>query len=53
MYMHEPGEVSDTVEPLTFGLRAALTISAIGIFVLGILPNAVVAFAQHSATFVR
>jgi len=53
MYFEEPGEVSNTVEPLTFGLRAALTLSAIGVFVLGVLPGAVVSFAQRSATFVR
>jgi NADH-quinone oxidoreductase subunit N len=53
MYMYEPGEVSNNLEPLTFGLRAALTLSAIGTFVLGILPGALVSFAQRSATFVR
>ncbi len=53
MYMYEPGEVSNNLEPLTFGLRAALTLSAIGIFVLGVLPGAVAEFARRSATFVR
>jgi len=53
MYMYEPGEVSNNVEPLTFGLRAALTLSAIGTFVLGIAPGAVLSFAQRSTAFVR
>lgn len=53
MYMHEPGEVADNIEPLTPGLRAALILPAIGTFFLGILPNVVLGFAQRSATLVR
>jgi NADH-quinone oxidoreductase subunit N len=48
MYMHEPGEVVNGLEPLTPGLRAALILPAIGTFFLGILPGAVLGFAQRS-----
>ncbi|HWE52501.1 MAG TPA: NADH-quinone oxidoreductase subunit N [Bryobacteraceae bacterium] len=53
MYMHEPGEVANNVEPLGLGLRMALALSAIGTFALGVVPGAVVSFAQRSAMFVR
>jgi NADH-quinone oxidoreductase subunit N len=53
MYMHEPGDVTESLEPLTFGLRAALTLSAIGTVVLGVIPGAVLDFAQQSTAFVR
>ncbi|HTA41570.1 MAG TPA: NADH-quinone oxidoreductase subunit N [Bryobacteraceae bacterium] len=53
MYMYEPGEVAENIEPLTPGLRAALILPAIGIFFLGILPNVVLSFAQRSAALVR
>ena len=49
MYMHEPGEVANSIEPLTPGLRAALILPAIGIFFLGVLPGIVLGFAQKSA----
>src|SRR4029079_17057298 len=38
MYMYEPGEVANNLEPLTPGLRAALLLPAAGTFFLGILP---------------
>jgi len=53
MYMHEPGEVANTLEPLSLGLRAALVLPAIGTFFLGILPGAVLNFARASAVFTR
>jgi NADH-quinone oxidoreductase subunit N len=53
MYMYEPGEVSNNLEPLTPGLRAALILPAIGTFFLGVIPGAVLEFAQRSAAFVR
>lgn len=53
MYMYEPGEVANTLEPLTPGLRAALVLPAIGTFFLGILPGAVLNFARASAVFTR
>ena len=48
MYMYEPGEVANTIEPLTPGLRAALILPAIGTIVLGILPGTILNFAQNS-----
>ncbi|HXJ38442.1 MAG TPA: NADH-quinone oxidoreductase subunit N [Bryobacteraceae bacterium] len=49
MYMHEPGEVADNLEPLSPGLRAALVLPAIGTFVLGVLPGFVLNFARDAA----
>jgi NADH-quinone oxidoreductase subunit N len=53
MYMYEPGEVANNLEPLTAGLRAALILPAVGTFFLGVLPGAVLNFAQRSADFGR
>jgi NADH-quinone oxidoreductase subunit N len=53
MYMYEPGEVANSLEPLSPGLRAALVLPAIGTFFLGILPGAVLNFARASAVFSR
>ncbi len=49
MYMHEPGEVAEALEPLSPGLGAALVLPAIGTFLLGVLPGAVLTFARNSA----
>jgi NADH-quinone oxidoreductase subunit N len=49
MYMYEPGEVANTIEPLTPGLSAALFLPAIGTFVLGIVPGTILTFAQHAS----
>jgi NADH-quinone oxidoreductase subunit N len=48
MYMHEPGEAVNAIEPLTPGLSAALILPAIGTFVLGIVPGTILTFAQHA-----
>ncbi len=53
MYMQEPGEVTNSLEPLTPGLSAALVLPAIGTFFLGILPGAVLTFARSAAIFTR
>ncbi len=53
MYMHEPGEATLAVEPLSFGLSAALILPAIGTFVLGIFPSALLQFADKSSIFGR
>jgi NADH-quinone oxidoreductase subunit N len=53
MYMYEPGEVVKNLEPLTPGLSAALILPAIGTFFLGVVPGAILNFAQRSAAFVR
>jgi NADH-quinone oxidoreductase subunit N len=49
MYMHEPGEVVNSLPPIGFGLSAALALPALGTFLLGVLPNSIQAFAQSSA----
>jgi NADH-quinone oxidoreductase subunit N len=53
MYMHEPNDGSAEVEPMTGGLRIALLLSAAGTIFLGVLPGAVLSFAQNSTGFVR
>lgn len=53
MYMYEPGEVANTIEPLTPGLQAALILPAIGTFFLGVLPGFVLGFAQRSAALIH
>jgi hypothetical protein len=51
--MHEPGETTRDLEPLTPGLQLAMVLSAVGTLVLGILPGTVLDFAQRSTTFVK
>lgn len=51
MYMHEPSEATENLEPLTPGLRAALVLSAIGTFILGVLPGVVLDSARNAASF--
>jgi NADH-quinone oxidoreductase subunit N len=53
MYMQEPGEAANSIQPLTPGLRAALILPAIGTFFLGVLPGVVLGFAQRSAALIR
>lgn len=49
MYMQEPSEAADHAEPLSGTMKAALLIPALGTFVLGIFPAAVLNFASRSA----
>jgi NADH-quinone oxidoreductase subunit N len=49
MYMHEPGEVTQSLPPLSPGLGAALVLPAIGTFLLGIMPSALLSFARASS----
>jgi NADH-quinone oxidoreductase subunit N len=53
MYMYEPGEVANSLEPLSLGLGAALVLPAIGTFVLGVLPGSILTFAQHATLITR
>jgi NADH-quinone oxidoreductase subunit N len=53
MYMHEPGEAAEQLEPLGFGLRAALTLPALGTLFLGIFPSWVLDFAGKSSAMVK
>jgi NADH-quinone oxidoreductase subunit N len=53
MYMREPSEAVNDVEPLTPALRAGLILPALGTLFLGIFPSWVLNFASKSATLVR
>jgi len=53
MYMHEPSEAVQVVEPLSLGLGAALVSAAIGTVLLGVFPSARLEFAGKSAVLVR
>src|SRR5258705_10016911 len=49
MYMHEPSEAAEAVEPLSIGSGLALLLPALGILLLGILPDWVLEFAAKSS----
>jgi len=53
MYMKEPGDVVNAIEPMGPALDIALVLSAAGTFVLGVLPGAVLSFARNSASLGR
>jgi NADH-quinone oxidoreductase subunit N len=53
MYMHEPGEATETLPPLTLSLKTALWSSAAGTLILGIFPSSILHFAGKSALFVK
>jgi NADH-quinone oxidoreductase subunit N len=53
MYMHDPVEATETAEPLSPGMRAALLLPAIGTLFLGIFPAWVLDFAGKSAALVK
>lgn len=53
MYMHEPGEATSNVPPLTPALRLALLLPAAGTLFLGIFPTWLLEFAGRSAALVK
>jgi NADH-quinone oxidoreductase subunit N len=53
MYMHEPGEAVENIEPLSPALRAALILPALGTLLLGIFPGWLLEFAGKSAALVK
>jgi NADH-quinone oxidoreductase subunit N len=53
MYMHEPGEATADIGPVSPGLRVAMWASALGTLVLGIFPTLVLNFAGQSSTLSR
>ena len=53
MYMHAPSEAAEKAEPLSFGLRAAIVLPALGTLILGIFPNWVLDFAGKSSAMVK
>jgi len=48
MYMKEPGESSEGLPPLDFGLKIAVYASAIGTLILGIFPSSVLDYASRT-----
>jgi NADH-quinone oxidoreductase subunit N len=53
MYMYEPTDTLDTLQPATPGTQVALWVSAIATLILGIFPGFVLDFAGRSAELVR
>jgi NADH-quinone oxidoreductase subunit N len=53
MYMQEPGEAIERLEPPSLGMKAALLLPALGTLVLGIFPNAILGFIGDSAILLK
>jgi NADH-quinone oxidoreductase subunit N len=53
MYMHEPGEATEKLQPLTAGLKTAIWASAVATLILGIYPTFVLDFATNSSHLVK
>ena len=53
MYMHEPGESTLTLEPLSPGIRTTLWAAALGTLILGIFPSLLLNFATNSSALVK
>jgi NADH-quinone oxidoreductase subunit N len=53
MYMCDPGEAAEKLEPLSPGMGAALVLPALGTLFLGIFPGWVLDFAGRSSELVR
>ena len=53
MYMHEPGDTTESLAPLHPGVAAALVLSAASVLYLGIFPGTVLSFASRAAALVR
>ncbi len=53
MYFREPGDAASQAEPMSFGLSAALVLSAAAVLFLGIFPSWVLEFATQSASLLK
>ncbi len=53
MYMHEPGEATDSLPPVPFSLKAALWGTAAGTLFLGVFPSIVLDFASRAAVLAK
>jgi NADH-quinone oxidoreductase subunit N len=53
MYMREPSEATNKVEPLSIAFRLALIVPALGTLVLGIFPSWVLDFAGRSSSLLK
>lgn len=52
VYMQEPGEATNTLQPLAPGLRLTIWATAFGTLLLGIFPSALIDFVSNSAATV-
>ena len=53
MYFKEPAESTETLPPLSMGIRTALWAAALGTLVLGIYPSLLLNFAQSSSALLK
>ena len=53
MYFHEPGEATQTSEPVPSGVTLALWGSAAAVFILGVFPSWILEYADRSAMLTR
>jgi len=53
MYMREPGESTETLQPPSFGIRTTLWVTALGTLLLGIVPSLLLNFANDSSKLPR
>ena len=53
MYMKEPGESMETLEPASAGISVTLWASAVGTLALGIFPSALLNFARSSSLLIK
>lgn len=53
MYFHEAAAPTESSEPVTPGLRVAMLASALGTFLLGVVPSYVLDFASKSANLIK
>ena len=53
MYMQEPGEATESIQPLGPGIRTTLWASALGTLLLGVFPSVILNFARNASTLVK
>ena len=53
MYMQEPGEATESIQPMGPGIRTTLWASALGTLLLGVFPSVILNFARNSSTLVK
>jgi NADH-quinone oxidoreductase subunit N len=52
MYFREPGDATDTLQPLSAGVRTTLWVSAVGTLLLGIFPSVLLNFVTGSSNLI-
>lgn len=53
MYMKEPGDATQSLQPMAAGISFTLWASAVGTLILGIFPSAVLEFARNSSVLTK